>query len=210
MKNHALINTIIFFITALLFTSIGVAAGTLISSSNVAYDNRTSGINSTNVQEALDTLYIKTKTGNATSSQILINATALVNGSIVTGTMPNNEAWTITPTTSGKVTIPEGYHNGLGYVDTSIIVGSTIDLSKISVVTTSYGTFTSTYDGYLYALGEESNIRGVYMRNNTTGETYGIDGPWDGTYTKGKIYCNVGDSIYVNGNGNRLFFFYRK
>ena len=31
----------------------------------------------------------------------------------------NRGAWTSTPTSSGKVTIPAGYHNGSGYVDTS-------------------------------------------------------------------------------------------
>lgn len=33
--------------------------------------------------------------------------------------MANKGAWTNTPTGSGKVTIPAGYHNGNGYVDTS-------------------------------------------------------------------------------------------
>ena len=37
----------------------------------------------------------------------------------LTGTMPNKGAWTNTPTSKGKVTIPAGYHNGSGYVDTS-------------------------------------------------------------------------------------------
>ena len=31
----------------------------------------------------------------------------------------NRGAWTSKPTTIGKVTIPKGYHNGSGYVDTS-------------------------------------------------------------------------------------------
>ena len=31
----------------------------------------------------------------------------------------NRGAWTSSPTSSGKVTIPAGYHNGSGYVDTS-------------------------------------------------------------------------------------------
>lgn len=35
--------------------------------------------------------------------------------------MPNNDAWTNTPTAKGKVTIPVGYHNGSGYVDTTSI-----------------------------------------------------------------------------------------
>ena len=38
-----------------------------------------------------------------------------------TGTMTNRGTWTSTPTSSGKVTIPAGYHNGSGYVDTSSV-----------------------------------------------------------------------------------------
>lgn len=33
--------------------------------------------------------------------------------------MTNRGAWTSKPTSSGKVTVPAGYHNGSGYVDTS-------------------------------------------------------------------------------------------
>lgn len=35
--------------------------------------------------------------------------------------MPNQGAWKNTPTGSGKVTIPAGYHNGSGYVDTATV-----------------------------------------------------------------------------------------
>ena len=57
----------------------------------------------------------------ATAAQILTGQTAYVNGSRLTGTMTNRGAWTNTPTGSGKVTIPAGYHNGSGYVDTSTV-----------------------------------------------------------------------------------------
>lgn len=33
--------------------------------------------------------------------------------------MINNGAWSYTPTTKGKVTIPAGHHDGSGYIDTS-------------------------------------------------------------------------------------------
>jgi len=86
-----------------------------------------------NVGEALNSLHSiaaeldTTKTslnnlksiGNATATQILAGQTALVKGSAITGTMTNRGAWTNTPTGSGKVTIPAGYHNGSGYVDTA-------------------------------------------------------------------------------------------
>ena len=43
------------------------------------------------------------------------------NGVKYTGSMANKGAWTNTPTTKGKVTIPAGYHNGSGYVDTTSV-----------------------------------------------------------------------------------------
>ena len=61
-----------------------------------------------------------TKKGNVAPGQVLSGKT-FTNSSTVnaTGTMPNRGTWTNTPTSSGKVTIPAGYHNGSGYVDTS-------------------------------------------------------------------------------------------
>lgn len=43
------------------------------------------------------------------------------NGNKYTGSMANKGAWTNTPTDKGKVTIPSGYHNGSGYVDTNSV-----------------------------------------------------------------------------------------
>jgi len=57
----------------------------------------------------------------ATAANILEEKTAYVNGAKITGTMTNNGAWNETPTASGQVTIPAGYHNGSGYVDTSTV-----------------------------------------------------------------------------------------
>ena len=62
------------------------------------------------------------KVGNVAPGQVLEGKT-FTNASTVgaTGTMPNKGAWTNTPTTKGKVTIPAGYHNGSGYVDTTSV-----------------------------------------------------------------------------------------
>ena len=47
----------IFIVTALIFGTIGVSAATYFASSQVTYDNKTSGLNATNVQGAIDELY---------------------------------------------------------------------------------------------------------------------------------------------------------
>ena len=56
-------------------------------------------------------------TGDATAAEVLSGKTfssaSLENA---TGTMANRGAWTGETTGSGNVTIPEGYHNGKGYV----------------------------------------------------------------------------------------------
>ena len=47
----------IFIITAIVFSTIGVSASTLFPSNDVTYDNSVSGLNSNNVQAAIDELY---------------------------------------------------------------------------------------------------------------------------------------------------------
>ena len=47
----------IFVMTALVFSTIGVSAATYFPSNQVTYDNKTSGLSSTNVQGAIDELY---------------------------------------------------------------------------------------------------------------------------------------------------------
>ena len=51
----------IFIITALLFSAVGVSAATYFESGAVTYDNTESGLTSTNVQGAIDELYVKAK-----------------------------------------------------------------------------------------------------------------------------------------------------
>ena len=48
--------------------------------------------------------------------------------------MANQGAWTNTPTGNGKVTIPAGYHNGSGYVDTSELYNYAFELGATSYV----------------------------------------------------------------------------
>lgn len=58
--------------------------------------------------------------GNATPAQVLSGRTfSNATQENVAGVMPNLGQWTSTPSQSGNVLIPEGYHNGTGYVDTT-------------------------------------------------------------------------------------------
>ena len=67
----------------------------------------------------------------------------------------NRGAWTSTPTSSGKVTIPAGYHSGSGYVDTSKVYNA----GKSKVVFNQHYGATSPASGY-YTLRS--------YKNNTT------------------------------------------
>jgi hypothetical protein len=68
---------------------------------------------------------VDTSSGTATASEILTDRIAYVDGQEVTGTMPNNGAVTIVPTTTNQ-TIAAGYHDGSGYVegDGNLVAGN--------------------------------------------------------------------------------------
>jgi len=75
--------------------------------------------------------------GDATPSQVLAGKTFTSNSGVgISGTMPNKSAWSSTPTAPGKVTIPTGYHNGSGYVDTSAVYNKGITDGKTSATLT--------------------------------------------------------------------------
>lgn len=60
------------------------------------------------------------KVGDAAAENVLSGKTFTNAEKVgVKGTMEDRGAWTNTPAGNEKVTIPEGYHNGEGYIDTS-------------------------------------------------------------------------------------------
>ena len=85
-------------------------------------------------------------TGNSLSSQttataaaenILTGKTAYVNGSKVTGTMPDNGAKTASLNCGGSYTIPKGYHNGSGVIRANSagsqnLIKATIDGAQVT------------------------------------------------------------------------------
>jgi len=63
--------------------------------------------------------------GTANPSNVLTGVTfTSKDGVCLEGTMLDNGALVLEPTDNGRITIPEGYHNGEGYVDTSLIYKS--------------------------------------------------------------------------------------
>ncbi len=135
--------------------------------------------------------------GNATANQILDGVTATVDGGPITGTMPNNGAVVITPSTVDQA-ISEGYHNGQGYVEgdsnlktENIKAGTSIFgvQGKDSVVETSDATATEDkiLDGYTsYVNG--SKVAGTMPNNGKLDATLDING----TYTIPAGYTDGG------------------
>lgn len=79
--------------------------------------------------------------GTATAAQVLTGMTFTNSSGVgLTGTMANNGAWINTPTSGGKITIPAGYHNGNGYVDTSAVWNAAVTAadSRVSTSSASY------------------------------------------------------------------------
>ena len=63
-----------------------------------------------------------TKVGTAVAANVLSGKTFTNSSGVgLSGSMVDRGAWTNTPTTSGNITIPAGYHNGSGYVNTATV-----------------------------------------------------------------------------------------
>ncbi|WP_297425774.1 hypothetical protein [Clostridium sp.] len=77
--------------------------------------------------------------GDATPEQILINKKVTVNSGVIIGTMANNGAVVIKPSTSNQA-IATGYHNGSGYVegDANLLAANIISGISIFEVAGSY------------------------------------------------------------------------
>lgn len=111
--------------------TVSADSGKVLSSVSVGAVTKNSGIGQTLYNEGVN----DTKVGTAVASHVLYPDT-FTNASGVgnVGSMPNRGAWTssVTPSASSqRVTIPEGYHNGNGYVDVGASSGGVSQASLI-------------------------------------------------------------------------------
>jgi hypothetical protein len=163
-------------------TNVAITAGYHDGSGYVAGDadlaagNIRSGVSIFGV--AGDPHVVNTASGDATAGDILSGTVAWVDGSEVTGSMPDNGALVITPTTTSQ-TIAAGYHDGSGYVvgDADLVAGNI--KGGVSV----FGV-----DGALYAPVPKTGQTQCY---NTAGtEISCTDTGQDGDYQKGVTWPN--------------------
>jgi len=169
-----------FIISGILFGSIGIYAASIYYAKDISYESSDASWEVSNVNDAINSLYnIKnelntTKTslntlrniGNATEGDILSGKIVLVNGNTLTGTMANNGAVTKTLNAGGSYTIPAGYHNGNGYVDTSKVYNTGVSVgrpNKTQTLSSSYTfsgkssyTFRFTFSGMTTVAGVTS------------------------------------------------------
>lgn len=164
--------------------TISADSGKVLSSVSVGAVTKTSGIGQTLYNEGVS----DTKVGTAVASHVLYPDTfTSANGVGTTGSMPNRGAWTssVTPSSSSQtVTIPQGYHNGNGYVSVGASSGIsvTIPTNTLYQVTTGSYTDTAPFDlkdyvenGKFYRVNTtsarrpnvSSGIIGFYTTNNT-------------------------------------------
>ena len=163
---------IAFILGALIFGSTGVIAATLLAN-NVSYDNTNSGINSTNVQGAIDELYTKANTTYdeysgtttytpTTSTQTVPTNNKLMKSDITINAIPSsykNLSTTTTATASDIVSGKTAYNNS-GTLLTGTYVAPSMKGTEWN-----YNSFVSTVGENTINVGFQPN-RIVFLNNS--------------------------------------------
>ena len=136
------------------------------------------------------------RVGNALAENVLSGKTFTNESGIgIIGTMENRGAWMNTPTESDKIIIPAGYHNGDGYVDTSVCAQNAYEQGII------YADSTINEQSVSYSYGYEKGIAFADGRINQDSASY-AKGYTEG-YADGQ--ANAGEIVYTyhtHGDGH--------
>ncbi len=136
---------------------------------------------------------VDTTSGDAVAGQILSGKKAWVDGSEVTGNMPNIGIQNVTPTTT-NITITQGYHNGTGKVtgDADLISGNIragVNLFGVAGNSNVVDTSTGNAAAANISLGKKAYVSGSEITGTLAGGT-----SCTGTFSAGGRWCH-------NGNG---------
>ena len=147
-------------------------------SNGVIYDNSNSGSSATNVSEAIDDLYSKLTTkdneinrlkglGNVASNQMLKGYTALVKGSVVTGSIPSKGATTYTPGTTNQTIASGNYLSGVQTIkgDANLVAGNIAKGKSIFGVAGSYTSDANAVAGNILS-GKTAYVNGAKITGN--------------------------------------------
>jgi len=136
------------------------------------------------------------KVGDATIENVLCGKTFTNESGIgLVGTMEDHGAWMNTPTESEKILIPAGYHNGDGYVDTSVCVQNAYEQGII------YADSTVNENSVSHSYGYEKGIvfaDGRINRNSASYEQGYTEGYADGQANAGEIVY----TYHIHGDGH--------
>ncbi|KRW90927.1 hypothetical protein SD51_12210 [Alicyclobacillus tengchongensis] len=181
---------------------------------NIAQGVSIFGVTGTSVQAA----------GNATPAQVLTGYTFTSAGASGTqnGTMPNNGAVILTPSGTGTVSIPAGYHNGSGYVAqvsvpaANVLTGTTIagvagTMPNHGSPTWTPGTSNQSLAAGYYSGGTvqgDGNLQAGNIRSGVS--IFGVSGNvTPRQYAQGTTSCSGGTvTFYCHGtSGNQSLYY---